>query len=210
MADLRPSPVTTAARPAMGDAFALHRQIEAAKLLRSQMADIAATDPEFMRDMIEGETSLHEELCALTASVRDDEAMIDGISRLISIYQERRARIEKRLNLKRAMIALGMSEGDLKKLETPAGTVTRKAIPPACIITEEADIPTRFWTLSAPRLDKKALSEALKLRAAALQSVAKIEDPEERAAAQRRAEEANPSIPGATLSNGGETIQIRG
>jgi hypothetical protein len=194
----------------MGDTFALHKQIEAAKLLKAQMADLIASDPEFMHDIIEGETTLHEELCALTASVREDDAVAAGITQLIAALQARRDRIEKRSELKRSLIALGMSEGGLKKLETPAGTVTRKAVAPKVIVSEESDVPTRFWVPSAPKLDKRALGEALKARLAAISEARSIDDQEARAAALARAEADFPNIPGASLSNGGETIQIRG
>ncbi len=193
----------------MGDTFALHMQIEAAKLLREQLADLVAGDPEFVRDMIEGETTLHEQIAALVASEREDRAIAEGTDRLMDRLKARKAQIESRADTKRTLITQAMVIGELSAIETPAGRVTLKAIPPACIVTEEADIPTRFWKSHAPTLDKKSLMEALKARTAALADAAKIEDPEERNTALAKADEAHPEIPGATLSNGSRTIQIR-
>lgn len=193
----------------MGDTFALQMQIEAAKLLREQLADLVAGDPEFVRDMIEGETTLHEQIAALVASEREDRAIAEGTARLMDRLKARKAQVESRADTKRTLITQAMVIGELSAIETPAGRVTLKAVPPACIVTDEADIPTRFWKSPPPVLDKKPLVDALKARAAAFSDAEKIEDPEERAAALAKADAEYPEIPGATLSNGSRTIQIR-
>jgi hypothetical protein len=53
---------------------------------------------------------------------------------------------------------------------------------PKAIILNEADIPSKFWKAQDPKLDRKAVLDALKAKEA---------------------------VAGAELSNGGETIQIR-
>lgn len=194
----------------MGETYSLNKQIEAAKLLREQMADLCAGDPDFMRDMIEGETSLHECIGVLAAAVREEEAICDGITALIGKLQGRRDQVERRADLKRALIATGMSVAGLKSLDTPAGAVTVKAVPPKALVTEESDIPARFWKSAAPTLDRKALAAALKAREAAITCIDKDLPQEQRAAALEAVDVQLPAIPGATLSNGGETIQIRG
>lgn len=193
----------------MGDSFALHMQIEAAKILREQLADLVASDPEFVRDMIEGETTLHEQIAALVASEREDRAIAEGTSRLMDRLKARKTQIEVRADTKRTLITQAMVIGELNTIDTPAGRVTLKTVPPACIVTEESDIPTRFWKSPAPTLDKKSLADALKARSAAFADAAKIEDPGVRAAALAEADAEHPEIPGATLSNGTRTIQIR-
>lgn len=194
----------------MGEAFHLHKQIEAAKLLKEQMADLCAGDPEFMRDMIEGETTLHEAIGALAAAVREDEAICDGISKLIEQLQRRRDQVERRADMKRALIATGMSVAEQKRIDTPAGTITVKTVAPKVIVTEESDVPSRFWKPGTPSLDKKALAAALKAREAAIACINADLPQGERAAALAAVDASLPPVPGATLSNGGETIQIRG
>jgi hypothetical protein len=61
-------------------------------------------------------------------------------------------------------------------------TLTRKPVPPKVQILDEAAIPSQFWKRADPALDKKAIGDALK---------------------------AKQDVPGATLSNGGETISLR-
>lgn len=189
--------------------FALSKQMEAARILREQIADIAAGDVDFIRDTIEGETKLHEQIAALVASIAEDEALADGVKALVDNLGARKRRFEGRAELKRTLVASAMEIGELKKIETPAGTVSLKPVPPKLVPTEEAEIPSQFWKAGDPTLDRKALGDALKARAAALSDAQKIEDAEERAVAIAAAEAAHPPIPGATLSNGSTTISIR-
>lgn len=160
----------------------LSKEIEAAKILRAQIADLAAGDEDFIRDVIEGETNLREIIAGLVASEAEDLAVIEGLDALGKRLDDRKDRIKARVATRRALIASGMEIGAIDKLETPAGTVSVKTVPPSMRVIEEADIPARFWKPQPPKLDKKELLAALK---------------------------AKEPIPGAELSNGGRTIQIR-
>jgi hypothetical protein len=62
--------------------FTLNREIEAAKLLRDQLNDLVADDPEFLPAALEGETNLFEQIDALVLSVRHDEALAQGTAEL--------------------------------------------------------------------------------------------------------------------------------
>lgn len=189
--------------------FSLHREIEAAKVIREQLADILTGDPDFLADTLEGETSLFEQMAALAASVEEDRALVEGMKSLVESIGARKKRIEARIDLKRTMIASAMEIAEKRKLETPAGTITLRDVPPKVIVQEEAEIPTRFWKPADPKLDLKELGAQLKAREAALAEAAKAETPEERDCAVRGVNLAFPAIPGATLSNGSRTIQIR-
>ena len=189
--------------------FRLHKQMEAAKVLREQIADIAAGDGEFIRDTIEGETNLHEMIGAVTASLMEDVALADGIARLVDELESRKDRMIARAETKRALIAAAMEIGELAKVETAAGTISARPVPPKALITEEADIPAKFWKPGAPSLDKRAVLEALKLRRDAIDDAMSVADAEDRAIALSAANADYPEIPGATLSNGGRTISIR-
>jgi len=57
-----------------------------------------------------------------------------------------------------------------------------KAVPQKLIVTDESQIPTRFFKPQPPKLDRKELLDALKI---------------------------GETVPGADMSNGGTTIQIR-
>ncbi len=189
--------------------YALNKQMEAAKVLRDQLAALSVDDPEFLRDTIEGETSLHEMIALEVAAIAEDETLAKAIADRKSDLDARQKRIEKRADLRRALIASAMEIGEVRKLETADGTVSLRPVPPKVIVSEEADIPAKFWKTGDPKLDRKALAAALKARAAAIAEAQAIDDAEDRAAAIARAIADNPEIPGADLSNGSVTISIR-
>jgi len=88
----------------------------------------------------------------------------------------------RRADIRRALIASALEIAELKKLETPAGTIFVRAFAPKAIINDESAIPSDYFETPAPKLNKSAVAAALK---------------------------EGRDIPGATLSNGGSTIQIR-
>jgi hypothetical protein len=163
--------------------YALHKQIEAARLLRDDLADLIRDDPDFLTDAIEGETDLFEAIDRLVASIQEDAALIRGIGGVMADLKARKERIESRFDMKRTLIAKAMDLAEIKKRESPAGTVSLKRVPPCAIITDESAIPSRFWKAQAPKLDRAAVSHALR--------------------------DEGIEVPGATLSNGAPTIAIR-
>jgi hypothetical protein len=60
-------------------------------------------------------------------------------------------------------------------------TLSLRAVAVSVIVIDETEIPTKFWKASAPKLDKRAVLEALK---------------------------AKETVPGASLSNGGQTLAL--
>lgn len=161
---------------------ALEREIEAARVLREQISDLASGDEDFIRDTLEGETSLREIIGALVADDAADAALIDSISAMEGALSARKSRLGQRSGHRRELIASGLDIAGLPKLETPAGTVSVIPTVRKVIVKDESEIPAEFWRPGAPRLDKKALGAALK---------------------------ADRPVTGASLSNGGRTIQIR-
>lgn len=160
----------------------LHRAIQAADVLKEQLRLVAGDDVDVIRDTIEGEIDLRGLISIAAQQNVTDVGLIDGIGGVIRELTARKDRIEKRVAQRRAAILTAMQAGEIQKLETPAGTISRKAVAPTALILEEASIPSDFWKPQDPKLDKKAVLDALK---------------------------AGTAVPGAQLSNGGETIQIR-
>lgn len=160
----------------------LQRETEAARVLREQLAAIAGDDADAIRDTIEGETSLHDLIAKVVEDVATDAANVAGIAAHIETMKARKERLEARIDVYRSAILNAMAIGEIKKLELPIATLSRKPVPPKVQIVDETSIPSEFWKRADPTLDKKAIAEALK-------------DKRE--------------IPGATLSNGSETLAIR-
>lgn len=163
------------------DIARVQRELEAAKVLRDQIAELAAGDEDFIRDTLEGETDLPAIVRSLLAGIGEDEAMADGLDAYAKELSSRKERLANRAKLKRTLICTALEIAGRKAIETDVGTVTLSAVKPKAIVTEEADIPAEFFTPQPPKLDRSALSAAL-----------------------REGRE----VAGATLSNGGSTVRI--
>jgi hypothetical protein len=187
----------------------LERELKAAELVREQVRDLVGEDVALIRDSVEGQTSLFEIMSAMAEADGEEAALVEGLAAYIKKLQDRKMRIEARREIRRALMTNALDVAVLPNLVTAAGTITRKALPPKVIVVEEADIPARFYVPQEPKLDRTALLNALKERAAAIaertSEPGSLDEKEELATIDRK----HPPIPGATLSNGGTTIQIR-
>ncbi len=187
----------------------LEKELKAAELVREQVRDLAGDDLALIRDCVEGQMSLFEILSAMAESDGEDAALVESVAVYIKKLQDRKKRIEDRSEIRRALMATALDVAELPRLATAAGTITRKALPPKAIVVEEADIPTRFYTPQAPKLDRTALLGALKARAAAIAEISAAPGSPGYKEELALIDLEQPPIPGATLSNGGTTIQIR-
>lgn len=161
---------------------AIKDEAAAAAVLLANMRDVVGDDEDAVAGLVEGETGLFEAIARAVNRLAEIDAHVDALTGLVKQYRDRQARLENQSELIRAAIGLAMSMTELKKLELPQATISRKPTPAKAIITEEADVPPTFFVPQPPKLDKKALLDALK---------------------------SGQSVPGATLSNGSETIAIR-
>ena len=162
-----------------GVEWALSREAEAA---RDLLAIINADEDEALAgDMVEGETSLHEAITAALDMMDQAEALSEGIKALVAKYGERKTMAERRAQRIRAAIQQAMQLAGLKSLQLPAATLTVKPVAPKPIIEDESLIPADFWKPQAPTLDKAAINAAAR----------------------------SAPVPGVTMSNGGEALQIR-
>ncbi len=108
----------------------LERQLKAAELVRQQISDLVGEDAELLRDSIEGETSLFEIMSEMAATDGEDAALVEGIAAYLRKLQDRKKRIEDRIEIRRALMANALDVAGLSRLQTAAGTITRKALPP--------------------------------------------------------------------------------
>lgn len=158
------------------------KQIAAAQALRDTLKAVIGEDADTLRDTIEGETSLHDAIASVMASIREDEIMTAGLAVMLKDLGQRKNRIEERIGRKRTAIEQAMQIGEIRTIELADATLSIKTTPRAVEVTDEAKIPAKFWKPQDPKLDRAAIKAALK-------------DGE--------------SIDGATLDNGGITLQIR-
>lgn len=161
-------------------------QIEAAKNLLSGLKDHGIEDDaELVADTIEGETNLLEAIDAALSEIDECEILIAGLDEKIKVFEARKKAQKDRTERIRALIEQALVTTEQTSLKLPTATLSLTKRAPGLVITNEADIPARFWIEQerpAPKLDKKALSEALK---------------------------GNEDVPGATLDNGTLSLSVR-
>lgn len=167
--------------------FSLRLQTEAARdLIADLRQDGADDDAELVADSIEGETGFNEAIAAALDEIDNCEAMALGLKAKEAEFSGRRSGIERRVEriraaIERALVAIDLAE----PLRLPTGTLSLSKRAPGVVVEDESLIPSRFFTQPeppAPKLDKKAIAEALKAKEA---------------------------VPGASLNNGSVHMLLR-
>ena len=156
----------------------------------------------------EGETNLFEAIDTALAEIDETEALVVGLKEKETQFSTRRRNMETRVRNLRALIEQAMTVAEQQKLRRPSATLTLRKLPIDVVVLSEADIPADFFVPQPPpppKLDKKALKQALEAREVKVSFAASLENPGERAQALA----AIPPIPGATLDNGGVSLQVR-
>ena len=157
-------------------------QGEAAKTLLANIRDVIGDDDEMALTAVEGETGLIEAITQAVHRLHELDAHAEAIGIQMKSLGERKSRFEAQHDRIKAAVAVAMGQAELRKLELPSATLSIRAVAAKAEITDEALIPSKFWKPQDPKLDKKAVLDALK---------------------------AKEDVPGATLSNGGETLAIK-
>lgn len=165
-----------------GVAYGLTVETQRARDLLADMRDLLGDDADAIGMTVESETNLQEAMHAALKRLAELNGLMNGIVGMIANLKDRGERLEKQRDTIRELLCVAMETAGQKKLETPLGTVSLRAVPPKAEIIDEALIPSRFWKPQDPKLDRKAVLDALKAKEA---------------------------IPGATLSNGGMTISVK-
>jgi hypothetical protein len=155
----------------------LNRAVEIRKALAEH-----ADDPALILDTIEGETDLAEACCVVLEEIHEDEALLEGLKAKLAELSTRKGRMEKSIETRRNLILMAMERAGVPTIRSPLGTLSVKPTPAQARITDEAEIPARFWKPQDPKLDKSELASCLR---------------------------SGEIIPGATLGNGGITLSIR-
>jgi hypothetical protein len=157
----------------------IQRETEAAKGI---LAAMAVDDDDLVIGTVEGETQLVEAIAKALDEIDECDVITSGLAAKIQAFSARKASTEARSQRLRAAIEQAMAILDLKTVRLPTATITLRAVNPGLEVVEEADIPSAYWTPSAPKLDRKALKDAL---------------------------DSGHDIPGARLNNGGVSLTIR-
>lgn len=162
--------------------LATHAQ--AYRILRDQLLERypeLAEDEDCLRDTLEGATTINDQLAALARSALNDEAMANGLAEYQVKLADRKRDLQLRALKKRMAVLNYMNDLNLKNVTAPDLAVTRKNVPPAVVITDEAALPDQFCRFKREP-NKTAIKSAL-------------QDGKE--------------VPGAMMGNGSETIMLK-
>lgn len=159
----------------------INRQAVAAEELIRSLGD-DASDDDLLHDTIEGETDFFEAVERALDEITECEIIAAGIADMQKRLSDRLTRANNRSEKLRGLIDQAFQMAEIKSHKFASATITMKAVPQKLIVTDESQIPTRFFKPQPPKLDRKELLDALKNGEA---------------------------VPGADMSNGGTTIQIR-
>lgn len=124
-----------------------------------------AEDERTLLDTLDGISRLDEAIIAVIRSAEEDRTLVAALAIRIEELEERKARLEKRIERKREIAAEAMERGGLKKLTAPDFTLSLSAGAPKVIITDEGQIPAHLMVTPeppAPKPDRRAIAGLLK------------------------------------------------
>lgn len=151
---------------------------EMKRLLEAEVPDI---DEETLLDTLEGETDLHERIASLCRAALNAESSAAACTQRADETYARASRHVERAKRLRDIALWAMSEAGLQKVKAPDITVSVSPGKAATFISDETQIPDRFFEMK-PKLLTKELRAAL---------------------------DAGEDIPGATLTNPKPYITVR-
>ncbi len=140
-----------------------------------------ADDQELLKDTLEGNTRFNELMERFLGEMRENETLAEAVSERIGRLRERQTRLTHRAQFFRALMHRLMDFAGIKALNLPEAKISVVNSPDKVIITDESAIPDAFMRVTKEP-NKTAIKNALKNGS---------------------------NVTGATLSNGGTTIQVR-
>lgn len=140
-----------------------------------------AEDEELLKDTLEGNTRLHEIMEKFLSSMRENETLAEAVSQRVGKLRERQTRLTHRAQFYRTLMYRLLERTGVKSISLPEAKISVVNSPDKVIVTDESAIPDAFCRITKEP-NKTAIKNALK---------------------------SGTIIPGATLSNGGTTIQVR-
>ncbi len=142
---------------------AVTREVAKHVELKEQMEAVYQDlDPQALIDTLEGETDLSEVLLKIAAQVEDYKALAAATQLRIDDLQARKHRTVKAAETLRAIILQAMDTTGTDKVTGPEMTLSCRRTKGQLVIDDESKIPAAYWKPQDPKLDKKALGEAVK------------------------------------------------
>lgn len=138
-------------------------------------------DDDLLADCLQGETDAEDVLNKLVSQLRHDDTLSLAMTMRMVAIQKRQTGVDRRRDSTRAAIKSIMDAAGQRKWVLPEATLSIRSTPASVHVLDEAQIPDEFWRVKREP-NKTAIKEAL------------LDGTE---------------VPGATLSNGGESLSVR-
>ena len=167
-------------------------------------------DAELLGDMIEAETSVEAFIGKMIELIGADEADSEGIKAYQQKLAGRKKRLEQRVTRLRVLLASVVTQLPGRRFRHALASVSAFDIDPKVILTDESQIPTKWWKRPDPVIDQSALRRYLLERDRLLESLKECRTEEDKQARRAEIDLVFPDIPGATLGNGDISVRITG
>lgn len=135
----------------------LYKAVELRKMLSGE----SDGDPQLLIDTIEGETELCEACLAVYDEVLEDEIMVEGIKVVIAKLEARMQRISGTCETRKNIILAAMERAGIDTIKGALVTLSKGTTAPKVIINDEAKIPSNYFKVPDPVLDRAALKADL-------------------------------------------------
>jgi hypothetical protein len=114
---------------------------------------------------ISNDLSLSDDFRSLCLEIAEEaverESQGEAIESRIKDLQARKQRLLHGAEMLRNIVLQGMDIRGERSISSPTLTLSVSNLSPDVVITDESSVPSRFFTPQPPKLDKKALKEAV-------------------------------------------------
>lgn len=122
----------------------------------SESADVAD-----LSDVLTRADDFRDLCLAIAEEAVEREHQAEAIDQRIKELTERKARVLRSAETMRDVVLQCMEIRNERKIQSPTLTLSASQVKPGIVVTDEAAIPSRFFTPQPPKLDKSALKEAV-------------------------------------------------
>lgn len=141
----------------------LRTEVTHYQILADQLkTEYAGIDDEALQDTLEGISDLPDLIQEIVRSGLDDDAYISALKNRIDDMRARLDRLKARFDKKRELVGWAMNNAGIQSLQASDFSVTLRLGPQKVEILDESKIPEDFLTPQPPKLNRTAISAALK------------------------------------------------
>lgn len=140
------------------------------KLVADELSDVVKLREELAEhdldatawlDAIEGETDFQEAIGEVASAIFEIDGQVAGVKSMEEVLRRRKSRLERTKDSLRGVILMAMENAGVHSVKRPHVTVSTKNKPREIAEIDEALVPSSFFVPQPPKLDRKALKQAL-------------------------------------------------